>query len=51
MSAYTVTAFFSAGELKTQVWGSVGCVVSYETWEYGGIEVWIVPQYPPYGEH
>lgn len=46
------TAFVDINEITCyrDGWGDVGFVICYRTWAYASVSVWIVPQFPPYGE-
>lgn len=50
----SVTEFLAADELfavdiTESPWGSVGCVVSYEKWDFHGVEILMIPSFPPFG--
>lgn len=46
------TAFVDIKEIACyrDGWGDVGIVICYRSWAYASVSVWIVPQFPPYGE-
>jgi hypothetical protein len=47
---YADTQFVATNEFGLAAeCGPIGVVISYQGWDYAGVGVWFVPQFPPYG--